>query len=142
MAATDWPALARILVFVLAAFAAVTVTATMTSSRVALRIDDHGITLGGNPLWRYDATTVTVPWAQITGVVLSTPQLRSGRAPSHIKILHHRPLPSSATVPVGPEAVWEESVSIRPVTGWRLDRAAIATVLAWHAPHIPLAHTT
>lgn len=144
IAATETPALLRVPLFTLAALATVTLMAAMTSPLVAFRVDAEGITLGGNPVWRYQASTVTVPWDGITGIVLYTPRLRPGRAPSHIKLLHDRnPAPDpDATGSSRPEAGRVEWVTSRPVRGWRFDRARFATVLAWHAPHIPLAEVT
>jgi hypothetical protein len=40
------------------------------SRRVALRVDESGIALGGSPL-RYAATTAHVPWRDIEAVVLA-----------------------------------------------------------------------
>ncbi|WP_280316640.1 hypothetical protein [Nocardia wallacei] len=142
--ATGVPALVRLAVFVLGALAAMTLTAVMTSPLVAFRADAQGVTLGGNPVWRYQAGTVTVPWSEITGIVLYTPRLRPGHTPTHIKLLHHRtPSPDpGATVPPRPQEGRVEWVTSRSVTGWRLDRARFAIVLAWHAPHIPVADST
>ncbi|WP_159311416.1 hypothetical protein, partial [Klebsiella pneumoniae] len=70
IAATETPALPRIILFALAALATVTLMAAMTSPLVAFRVDAEGITLGGNPVWRYQASTITVPWNEITGIVL------------------------------------------------------------------------
>ncbi|WP_280379522.1 hypothetical protein [Nocardia wallacei] len=144
IAATETPALPRVALFTLAALATVTLMAAMTSPLVAFRVDAEGITLGGNPVWRYQASTVTVPWSEITGIVLYTPRLRPGRAPTHIKLLHDRnPAPDpEATAPAAPEAGRVEWVTSRPVRGCRFDRARFATALAWHAPHIPLADST
>ncbi|WP_280275118.1 hypothetical protein [Nocardia wallacei] len=143
VAATGTPALLRVPMFMLAAFATLTAAATMTSPLAALRVDAEGIMLGGNPVWRYQASTVIVPWSEITGIVLYTPRLRPRGTPSCIKVLHDRtPAPDpGATMPPS-EAARREWVTSRRVTGWRLDRARFVTVLAWHAPHIPLADST
>ncbi len=52
------------------------------SRRVAVRVDARGVTLGGSPL-RYRSTTLLVPWADITNVLLwqhLLPPARSSRA--------------------------------------------------------------
>lgn len=144
VAATGTPAPLRALTFILAACATLAMTATMTSPLAALRVDAEGITLGGNPLWRYQTTTVTVPWHEITGIVLYTHRLRPRSTPSYIQVLHERAPATDpgAIVPSPPKAVRREWATGRRVSGWRLDRARFATVLAWHAPHIPLADST
>jgi hypothetical protein len=56
------------------------------SRRVAVRVDAHGITLGGSPL-RYRGTTMLVPWTDITNVLLweqTGPSSRSIRPPGSV----------------------------------------------------------
>lgn len=91
--------------------------------RVALRVDAAGITLGGSPL-HYRASTVLVPWPDIVAVVL-----------------WQQILPSGALVPqLGVQRRQDETpqLTTRAVTGFHLDRTALARAVTQYAPHVLL----
>jgi hypothetical protein len=89
--------------------------------RVALRVDAAGVTLGGSPL-HYRASTVRVPWPDIVAILVW----------QHI-------LPSGALVPqLGVQRRQDETpqLTTRPVSGFQLDRRALARAAAVYAPHV------
>ena len=89
--------------------------------RVALRVDAAGVTLGGSPL-HYRASTTVVPWPDIVAVEVW----------QHI-------LPSGALVPqLGVRRRQDETpqLTTRAVTGFRLERRALARAVAQFAPHV------
>lgn len=89
--------------------------------RVALRVDAAGVTLGGSPL-RYRVRTTVVPWPDIVAVVL-----------------WQWILPSGALVPqLGVRRRQDETpqLTTRAVSGFRLDRRALARAVAEYAPHV------
>jgi hypothetical protein len=91
--------------------------------RVALRVDAAGVTLGGPPL-RYRAAATMVPWPDIEAVEL-----------------WQRILPSGALVPqLGVRRRQDETpqLTTQAVTGFQLDRRALARAVAGYAPHVPL----
>ncbi|MFE7776604.1 hypothetical protein ACFU5O_22505 [Streptomyces sp. NPDC057445] len=116
------------------------------SRKVALRIDETGVLLGGTPV-RYRTTTAHVPWQDITAVVhwrqprpadipwvgvvrrpgaapLTGPgQGRRARATMQILVPH---LPADVVL------------ASRAVNGWRLDRARLAAAVAHFAPGTPV----
>lgn len=91
--------------------------------RVALRVDAAGITLGGAPLRHRTAATV-VPWPDIEAVEL-----------------WQRILPSGALVPqLGVRRRQDETpqLTTHAVSGFQLDRRALARAVAGYAPHVPV----
>jgi hypothetical protein len=89
--------------------------------RIALRVDAAGVTLGGRPL-RYQAAATVVPWPDIVAVELW----------QHI-------LPSGALVPqLGVRRRQDETpqLTTHAVTGFQLDRRALARTVAQYAPHV------
>jgi hypothetical protein len=89
--------------------------------RVALRVDAAGVTLGGAPL-RYRTAATVVPWPDIVAVEL-----------------WQRILPSGALVPqLGVRRRQDETpqLTTHAVSGFQLDRRALARAVAHHAPHI------
>ena len=91
--------------------------------RVALRVDAAGITLGGAPL-RHQTAAIVVPWPDIEAVEL-----------------WQRILPSGALVPqLGVRRRQDETpqLTTHAVSGFRLDRRALARAVAGYAPHVPV----
>jgi hypothetical protein len=89
--------------------------------RVALRVDAAGVTLGGAQL-RYRTAATVVPWPDIVAVEL-----------------WQRILPSGALVPqLGVRRRQDETpqLTTHAVSGFQLDRRALARAVAHHAPHI------
>ncbi|WP_280258118.1 hypothetical protein [Nocardia wallacei] len=132
----------RPLVFACAALVAGTFPAIMLSRKVALRVDSDGVTLGGRAFWRHHATTVTVPWPEITGIVVYHQWLPHGARLSYLGIQRH---PDHSGPPSRPQAEEAQDPGLgdvgtidiaRPITGWRLDRDQLTTVVHHHAPHV------
>jgi hypothetical protein len=91
--------------------------------RVALRVDAAGVTLGGAPM-RYRTAPTVVPWPDIEAVEL-----------------WQRILPSGALVPqLGVRRRQDETpqLTTHAVTGFQLDRHALARAVAGYAPHVPV----
>jgi hypothetical protein len=115
------------------------------SRRVAVRVDARGVTLGGSPL-RYRSTTLLVPWADITNVLLwqhllpagtLVPRLglecRPAAAATQSAARRHGPTATGGLTPDLPADVLAAS---RPVSGWRLDRRGLASAVARFAPDV------
>jgi hypothetical protein len=115
------------------------------SRRVAVRVDARGVTLGGSPL-RYRSTTLLVPWADITNVLLwqhllpagtLVPRLglecRPAAAATQSAARRHGPTATGGLTPDLPADVIAAS---RPVSGWRLDRRGLASAVARFAPDV------
>ncbi|MGY3204896.1 hypothetical protein [Streptomyces sp. TE5632] len=141
---SDVPLYARVLGLPLFGAGGLLMAYTALSGKVAFRVDETGVLLGGSPA-RYRATTARVPWSDITGVVLwrqaagrsSVPwvgvvrregaPVLSGDGPKARTVLEHLvPVP----VPV--------ATASRSVTGWRLDRDRLIAAVAHFAPGIPV----
>jgi hypothetical protein len=89
--------------------------------RVALRVDAAGITLGGAPM-RYRTAATVVPWPDIEAVEV-----------------WQRILPSGALVPqLGVRRRQDETpqLTTHAVSGFQLDRRALARAVAGYAPHV------
>ncbi|WP_378738222.1 hypothetical protein [Nocardia brasiliensis] len=120
----------------------------MLSGRVALRVDQDGITLGGSPVWGYRRTTAFVPWSQITAVVLFEQWVPHGPAMPYIGLARREGSPGLAVIPglgmtrvnahliphVSPDIV----AASRPVNGWRLDRGKLIESVTRNAPEVPV----
>lgn len=114
------------------------------SRRVAVRVDARGVTLGGSPL-RYRATTLQVPWADITNVLLWQHLLPAGTLVLHLGLQRQQaaakagpaarrgPAAAGGLAPDIPAGVIAAS---RPVSGWRLDRRGLARAVAAFAPDV------
>lgn len=117
---------------------------TAMSRKVAFRVDETGVLLGGSPA-RYRATTSHVPWGDITGFVLWHQAVGSTSLP-YVGVTRRKdapPLPGDgptaraalgALVPVPADV----ALSSRAVNGWRLDRDRLAAAVTHFAPAIPI----
>ncbi|HEX3491052.1 MAG TPA: hypothetical protein VHU92_17020 [Streptosporangiaceae bacterium] len=112
--------------------------------RVAVRVDARGVTLGGSPL-RYRGTTVTVPWPDITNVLLWQQLLPPGTLIPHLGLERRQAATASqgaasrrqaAAAGLGPEIPADVLAASRQVTGWRLDRHGLARAVARFAPDV------
>ena len=114
------------------------------SRKVAFRVDETGVLLGGNPA-RYKATTVHVPWDDITDLVLWRQVTGTASVP-HIGLVRREGAPALPGDGPKSRAVLKYLVSVpadvaiasRAVTGWRLDEDRLITAVAHFAPGIPV----
>ncbi|WP_280275116.1 hypothetical protein [Nocardia wallacei] len=133
----------RWLIFACAVCVAGIFLAIMLSRQVALRVDSEGITLGGRAFWRYRATTVTVPWPEIIGVVVYSQYLPYGARLSYLGIQRHPRdtgphgrLQAAAVRILGLGGGLDAVAVSRPIIGWRLDHDRLAAAVRHHAPHV------
>ncbi|MFC5958201.1 hypothetical protein ACFP51_28210 [Streptomyces pratens] len=115
-----------------------------SSGKVAFRVDETGVLLGGNPA-RYRATTTHVPWDDITGFVLWH-QAMGGPSLPCIGVTRRKGAPSlpgefpklraalKYLVPVPGDG----AMASRVVTGWRFDKARLVAAVAHFAPEVPV----
>lgn len=114
------------------------------SRKVAFRVDETGVLLGGSPA-RYRATTAHIPWADITDVVLWRQQAGTTSVP-YIGVVRREGAPAlpgdgpvahavlAHLVPVPPGV----AVSSRARNGWRLDERRLSAAVAHFAPGVPV----
>ncbi|MGA5451997.1 hypothetical protein ACPCVO_35725 [Streptomyces umbrinus] len=114
------------------------------SRKVAFRVDETGVLLGGNPA-RYRATTAHVPWGDITGFVFWR-QAVGGTSVFYVGVTRRIGAPAlpgegpaarsavQRLVPVPPGV----AMSSRAVNGWRLDKDRLAAAVAQFAPGTPV----
>jgi hypothetical protein len=119
------------------------------SRKVALRVDESGVTLGGSPL-RYAATTAHVPWRDVEAVVLWRQELAAGMP--YIGVLRPHGAPALPGIPTGTagRAMMSATEKLagapdarlvtasRAITGWHLDDDRLATAMQRFAPGVPL----
>ncbi len=141
--------LVDVLAVVLGVGGLVTTAAGPVTGRTALRVDAEGVLLGGSPL-RYAATTVTVPWAEITTVELWVQRMQVNGRTIRTPYIGVRRMDGAVPVPgtarriagrVGTGLTGKDADLIaasRPVTPWRLDQPRLRAALAAHAPGVPL----
>lgn len=120
------------------------------SRKVALRVDQSGITLGGPPL-RYRTGTRHVPWADIETVMLWRRYVGTTDI-AWMGILRRADAPPLRPVPTtsrghsmrAPEVTLGNVPDARlldcakSINGWKIDTAQFATVLQSFAPHVRL----
>ncbi|MGW0826122.1 hypothetical protein [Streptomyces sp. NPDC002845] len=114
------------------------------SRKVAFRVDETGVLLGGSPA-RYRATTTHVPWDDITGFVLWHQAAGSASLP-YVGVIRREGAP--ALPGDGPEAraalkhvvpvSADVAMTSRAVTGWRFDKDRLVAAVAHFAPDIPV----
>lgn len=138
----DTPLIARILGLPLFGGGGLFLAFAASSRKVALRVDETGVLLGGSPA-RYAATTDHVPWGDITGVVLWR-QAVSGASLSHVGVSRREGAPplrgggprARAAVRFLVPVPVEVALASRGVNGWRLDKDRLVTAVAHFAPDI------
>ncbi|MFD9004082.1 hypothetical protein ACFV0T_24480 [Streptomyces sp. NPDC059582] len=114
------------------------------SRKVAFRVDETGVLLGGSPA-RYAATTAHVPWQDVTALVLWRQTVRSASVP-YVGVSRREDAPALPGDGPKRRAVLERMVPVpadvaiasRAVTGWRLDQDRLATAVAHFAPDVPV----
>ena len=89
------------------------------SRLVALRVDESGLTLGGNPL-RYATTTQVVPWSQLRAV-----RLTRESKPPYLSVVT-----ADRKAKAGPLS--------KPVKGWHLDATRLGEAMLALAPAVQL----
>ncbi|MGY0070607.1 hypothetical protein ACWZEH_28280 [Streptomyces sp. QTS137] len=120
------------------------ITYVALSGKVAFRVDETGVLLGGSPA-RYRATTAHVPWGDITGVVLWRQTAGRSSVPC-VGVTRREGAPALSGDGPGARAVLEHLVPVladvatasRAVTGWRLDRDRLRAAVAHFAPGLPV----
>ncbi|MFI2301183.1 hypothetical protein ACH5AL_20385 [Actinacidiphila glaucinigra] len=142
MPGTGTPLVLRIAGTVLFAGGGLVMAAGALTRKVAFRVDGTGVLLGGSPL-RYRATTVHIPWEDITEVVLWRQRVPNASIP-WVGVRRRDGAPSlpgpgqgAITRAVGGALVpvpFEVLQSSRAVSGWRLDRQRLADAVAHFAP--------
>ncbi|MEV0251418.1 hypothetical protein AB0H76_32830 [Nocardia sp. NPDC050712] len=123
--------------------------AVALSRKVALRVDQAGITLGGQPL-RYESGTLRIPWAEVQAVVLWRQHSAAGIAwIGVLRSVDAPPLPSTPAGATG-RRVHSAAAAIsgapdarllecgRTINGWKLDTAQLAATLRAIAPQVEL----
>ncbi|SDL02687.1 hypothetical protein [Streptomyces indicus] len=141
------PLLARVLGLPLFGAGGLFMAYTALSRKVAFRVDATGVLLGGNPA-RYRATTVHVPWGDITGFVLWRQSVGGGATLPYIGIARHADAPAlPGDRPMARAAVnWlvpvpaEVAMCSRAVNGWHLDVDQLTAAVAYFAPGVPVRH--
>ncbi|MEU5344111.1 hypothetical protein AB0H18_25275 [Streptomyces sp. NPDC020766] len=140
------PLLGQILGLPLFSAGGLLVAYTALSRKVALRVDETGVLLGGSPA-RYRATTTHVPWGDITGFVFWR-QAASGTSVLYVGVTRRKGAPAlpgsgpvaraalKRLVPVPPDV----AMSSRAVNGWRLDKERLTAAVAHFAPGTPVQH--
>lgn len=138
----DVPLLGQILGLPLFGVGGLFMAYTAMSRKVAFRVDETGVLLGGNPA-RYKSTTIHVPWDDVTGFVLWRQTVGSTSVP-YVGVTRREgapPLPGdgpkaraalSRLVPVPTDV----ALSSRAVNGWRLDRDQLVAAATHFAPGI------
>ncbi|MEV5986856.1 hypothetical protein AB0L85_17820 [Streptomyces sp. NPDC052051] len=117
---------------------------TAMSHKVAFRVDGTGVLLGGNAA-RYRATTVHVPWGDITGFVLWRQSTGVATLPC-VGLIRREGAPALPGDGPKARAVVRRLVSVpedvaftsRTVSGWRLDKERLVAAVAHFAPGIPV----
>ncbi|MFC4114305.1 hypothetical protein [Nonomuraea zeae] len=119
--------------------------AYMASSRkVAFRVDETGVLLGGSPI-RYSATTAHVPWEDITGFVLWR-QAVPGASLPYVGVTRREGAPALPGDGPKARAILEHLVPVpadiamssRAVNGWRIDKDRLVAAVSHFAPDIPV----
>jgi len=118
----------------------------VASRSIAFRADMAGITLGADPLgWPFrHASAVSVPWADIEGIVLYPGGGSVGWGAKQILGIGIQRRQGAPALPRGNKPARRCPVpgvaagAVRPVSAWRLDRQRLAALTAAVAPTIPI----
>jgi hypothetical protein len=147
MPGTGTPPAARIAGGVFFGGGGLLMAANALTRKVALRVDGTGVLLGGTPL-RHRATTVHVPWEDITAVVLWEQRVSHGHRLPWIGVARREgapPLPGPGQGPMARAVAgalvpvpFELLMASRQVNGWRLDRRRLTAAVEHHAPGVPV----
>lgn len=151
------PLLARVPLALAGTAGAASCVAYSTSRRVALRVDQKGVTLGGDPLW-YEAHTSFFPWEGVHAIVLWR-RTAAARWPvprlsvRYVSVQRHTELPSTspggsglagqAAPGQGPQAQRPapedlKAGATRGMQAFRVDDARLAAAIATFAPTVQL----
>jgi hypothetical protein len=122
---------------------------TCLSRRVAFRVDQAGITLGGSPL-RYRATTRFHPWADIEKIVLWHRKLPAGPALAHVGLQRRADAPSMTAggsgradrTAYGAPVPDIAAGAARAVSAWHLDDGHLVEAVARFAPTVRVVDAT
>lgn len=138
------PLFARILGLPLFGAGGLFVAYMALSHKVAFRVDETGVLLGGNPA-RYRATSTHVPWGDITSFVLWR-QAAGGASIPYVGVTRREGAPAlpgdgpkaravlKGLVPVPADV----AMASRAVTGWHFDKDRLVAAVAHFAPDTPV----
>ena len=137
------PLLARVPLAVAGTAVSVSCVAYSTSRKVAFRVDQNGVTLGGGP-FRYEAHTSFFPWEGVHAVVLwrRTPGRRWPMAfgsVRYVSVQRHtelRPMPHGGPGLAAPEDL--KAGATRGMQAFRVDEPRLAAAIAAFAPAVQL----
>lgn len=117
-----------------------------SSRKVAFRVDETGVLLGGTPL-RYTATTAHVPWEDIEALVLWRQRLPHHQTMPYVGLARREGapvLPGPGQGPkaralagfVAPDVPLDVLMASRAVNGWRLDKERLTAAVTAFAPDV------
>ncbi|MFC5954054.1 hypothetical protein ACFP51_05970 [Streptomyces pratens] len=141
---SDMPLYARVLGLPLFGVGGLFMAYVALSGKVAFRVDETGVLLGGSPA-RYGTTTAHVRWGDITGVVLW--RQATGRSSlTHVGVVRREGAPALPGDGPKARAILEHLVPVpadvamtsRPVTGWHLDQERLMAAVTHFAPGLPV----
>jgi hypothetical protein len=140
----DMPLVAQVLGLPLFGAGGLFLAYVALSRKVAFRVDESGVLLGGNPA-RYRSTTAHVPWNDITGFILWH-QAAGGASVPYVGITRREGAPALPGDGPRARAVVEHlapvpgdvAMASRAVIGWRLDKDRLVAAAAHFAPDIPV----
>jgi hypothetical protein len=139
------PLLARILGLPLFGVGGLFMAYVALSRRVAFRVDETGVLLGGSPA-RYRATTTHVPWEDITGFVLWRQEVGASASLPYVGVTRREGAPALPGDGPKARAVLEflapvpanTVISSRAVNGWHFDKDQLVAAVAYFAPSTPV----
>jgi hypothetical protein len=123
-----------------------------TSRKVAFRVDQKGVTLGGGPLW-YEANTSFFPWEDVHAVVLWQRKVAPGVSVRYVSVQRHTELPPMSPAgsgvadqpafylsprPQNPAPEDLKAGATRGTQAFRVDDARLAAAIATFAPIVQL----
>ncbi|MEV6276251.1 hypothetical protein [Nocardia sp. NPDC051832] len=138
----DMSPVLRILTLALFGGGGLLLLVTSLSRKVALRVDQAGITLGGAPP-RHRSMTQHIPWADVEAVVLW--RQRSASNLPWIGVLRRADAPplaggrrvmTTAAAALGGAPDERLMQCARAINGWKLDVAGMAAAVQVLAPHV------
>jgi hypothetical protein len=146
------PLLVRVPLAVAGTAGAASCVAYCISRKVAIRVDQKGVTLGGGPLW-YQAHTSFFPWGGVRAVVLWRREAGPGMSVRYVSVQRHTELPPMSPggsgvadqpaffrspYPRNPAPEDLKAGATRGIQAFRVDDARLAAAIATFAPAVQL----